>query len=172
MSNYEEELKNLENLNSNMVEKIRESHQKHVRNISSVSEISTTGSSSDPLKPEENTEIRVVILCDSDIEQREVHKAFKTYIHDGQSDIKEAKFSKHRWDSNDECTGTPDCFFCIREPETEKMTFRHQDSDSGLKSVTHFNKSGIPGFFRFAIGDTSYRKFNERKCMCGEQLRL
>ena len=49
-----------------MVEKIRETHQRHQRNISSVSEISTAGSS-EPLKPDENAEIRIVILCDSEI---------------------------------------------------------------------------------------------------------
>ena len=46
-----------------MVEKIREPYQRHARNISSVSEISTAGSI-EPLKRDENAEIRCVILCD------------------------------------------------------------------------------------------------------------
>ena len=156
MYNNEEDVKNLENL-STMVEKIRENHQKHARNISSVSEISTTGSSSDPLKPDENAEIRVVILCDSDIEKREVHKAFSSLIHDDQSDIRDAKYSRHRWESTEECTGLPNCFFCIREPN-EPMTFRHQNSNSGLTSVSTVSSNFDHGFFRFNIEDTTYRK--------------
>lgn len=154
MLKNEEDVKDLENL-SNMVEKIRESHQRHARNISSVSEISTTGSSSDPLKPDENAEIRVVILCDSEIEKKCVREAFNSLICDDQSDIKDAKYSRHRWDSNEECTGMPSCFFCIREPET--MTFRHQNSDSGLRSVSTAPSNFGDGFFRFTMEDTTYR---------------
>ena len=156
MLHNEEDVKDLENL-SNMVEKIRESHQRHARNISSVSEISTTGSSSDPLKPDENAEIRVVILCDSEIEKKCVREAFNSLICDDQSNIKDAKYSRHRWDSNEECTGMPSCFFCIREPET--MTFRHQNSDSGLRSVSTAPSNFGDGFFRFTMDDTVYRKF-------------
>ena len=156
MLHNEEDVKDLENL-SNMVEKIRESHQRHARNISSVSEISTTGSSSDPLKPDENAEIRVVILCDSEIEKKCVREAFNSLICDDQSDIKDAKYSRHRWDSNEECTGMPSCFFCIREPET--MTFRHQNSDSGLRSVSTAPSNFGDGFFRFTMEDTTYRKY-------------
>lgn len=45
-----------------MVEKIREHYQKHSRNISSVSDVSV--STTEPIKRDENAEIRCVLLCD------------------------------------------------------------------------------------------------------------
>ena len=145
---------NLEEQNLKMVEKIRETHQRHQRNISSVSEISTAGSS-EPLKPDENAEIRIVILCDSEIEKREVRDAFSALICDDQSDIFDAKYVRHTWDSKEECSG-PNCRFCYREPET--ITFRHQNSDSGLRSVSTAPVSIAEGFFRFKIDETTFRK--------------
>ena len=58
-----------------MVEKIREPYQKHARNISTVSDISTAGSI-EPLKRDENAEIRCVVLCDSDTERNCVFECF------------------------------------------------------------------------------------------------
>jgi len=45
-----------------MVEKIRETYQKHSRNISSVSDVSVT--TAEPIKRDENAEVRCVLLCD------------------------------------------------------------------------------------------------------------
>ena len=45
-----------------MVEKIREHYQKHQRNISSISDVSV--STAEPIKRDENAEIRCVLLCD------------------------------------------------------------------------------------------------------------
>ena len=55
--------------NLKMVEKIREPYQTHARNISTVSAISTPGSTAEPLKRDENAEIRCVLLCDSETER-------------------------------------------------------------------------------------------------------
>ena len=70
--------KDLNNLK--MVEKIREPYQKHARNISTVSDISTTGSTAEPLKRDENAEIRCVFLCDSETERNSVECAFEISI--------------------------------------------------------------------------------------------
>ena len=66
--------------NLKMVEKIREPYQKHARNISTVSDISTTGSTAEPLKRDENAEIRCVLLCDSETERNAVEGAFDRSI--------------------------------------------------------------------------------------------
>ena len=66
--------------NLKMVEKIREPYQKHARNISTVSDISTTGSTAEPLKRDENAEIRCVLLCDSETERNAVEVVFDRSI--------------------------------------------------------------------------------------------
>ena len=50
------------NFRTKMVEKIREHYQKHQRNISSISDVSV--STAEPIKRDENAEIRCVLLCD------------------------------------------------------------------------------------------------------------
>lgn len=60
-------------LSVNMVEKIREAYQKHSRNISTVSDISV--SLAEPLKRDENAEIRCILLCDSETERNCVFEA-------------------------------------------------------------------------------------------------
>ncbi len=157
---------NCRNLNPNflsikMVEKIREPYQKHARTISSVSDISTAGSV-EPLKRDENAEIRCVILCDSDKEVKCVCEAFSKSINDGESEISEVQFLQHHWEQPyNECTGGDDCRYCLKGPG-QKTTFTTMNSDSGLTSIqtvpTNFALCA-DGFFRFKIQKTVFRKW-------------
>ena len=143
-----------ENLSVKMVEKIREPYQKHARTISSVSDISTAGSA-EPLKRDENAEIRCVVLCDSETERNCVFESFKTTIGDLESEIEEAQFLNHRWsDPHNECHGA-ECEFCIRTSTFK--TFTTMNSDSGLTSIQTVPNND--GFFRFNINKTVFRKF-------------
>ena len=139
-----------------MVEKIREPYQKHARNISTVSDISTQGSI-EPLKRDENAEIRCVVLCDSDTERSCVYKSFYDSIIDGESDILNVQYLHHHWEQPyNECTGFPDCRYCLRGPSSN-ITFSSMNSDSGLTSVMATNIGD--GFFRFTINKTVFRKY-------------
>ena len=97
----------------NMVEKIREPYQKHSRNISAVSDISVT-TTAEPLKRDENAEIRVILLCDSEVERNCVFEAIKMCLVDRESGIEECQILQHHWEQpHVECSGL-DCRFCFR----------------------------------------------------------
>ncbi len=111
-------------LSSNMVEKFngaggaapgtgadivphRAPYQKHSRNISAVSDISA--SNAEPLKRDENAEIRCILLCDSDTERKCVFEAFSNAMADGQSGISDCQILQHHWEQpHVDCEGT-DC---------------------------------------------------------------
>ena len=145
--------------NIKMVEKIRESYQKHARTVSSVSDISTSGSATaEPLKRDENGEIRCVILCDSETERNCVLDVFYKSIIDGESDITEVQHLQHHWEQPyNECTGA-DCRYCLRGPPTSTWTFTSMNSDSGLTSIHTVPTNMSDGFFRFRINNTIFRK--------------
>lgn len=127
-----------------MVEKIREPYQRHTRNISSVSDISTTGTV-EPLKRDENAEIKCVVLCDSETERHCVFEAFQKALVDGQSDIFDAQLLHHHWEQpHNECSGL-ECRFCLK-------------SSGGMVNLA-IPGSGPngDGFFRFRIGSTIFR---------------
>ena len=74
-----------------MVERSREHHyQRHARNISTVSDISMT-ERSEPLRRDQSTDIKCIILCDSMTETHLVFEAFNKAITDPQSEIQDAK---------------------------------------------------------------------------------
>ena len=149
-----------ESTNLKMVEKIREPYQKHARNISTVSDISTTGSTAEPLKRDENAEIRCVLLCDSETERNCVEGAFSRSIQDGESEITNVQYLHHHWEQPyNECTGRSDCRYCInRVMPPSSMTFTSMNSDSGLTSIHTMPTNVGDGFFRFVINNTVFRK--------------
>ena len=148
--------------NLKMVEKIREPYQKHSRTVPSVSDISTSGSAAaEPLKRDENGEIRCVILCDSETERNCVWDFFNKSIADGESDIKDVKSLQHHWEQPyNECEKREgvDCRYCIRGPPSSR-TFTSMNSDSGLMSTHTVPTIESNGFFRFRIKNTTFRKF-------------
>lgn len=145
--------------NLKMVEKIREPYQKHARNISTVSDISTTGSTAEPLKRDENAEIRCVLLCDSETERNAVEVVFDRSIKDRESSIRNVERLHHHWEQPyNECTGRPDCRYCInRVMPPSSMTFTSMNSDSGLTSIHTMPTNVGDGFFRFSIHNTVFR---------------
>lgn len=98
-----------------MVEKIifsREAYQKHSRNISTISDLSMCNA--DPLKRDENAEIRCVLLCDSETERHCVFEAFQKLVCDGQSSVQNPELLHHHWEQpHNECNGV-DCRYCLR----------------------------------------------------------
>jgi hypothetical protein len=85
----------------------REPWQKHSRNISAVSDIS--GSNAEPLKRDENAEIRCVLLCDSETERKCVFEAISKAICDGYSNITDCQILQHHWEQpHVDCAGM-DC---------------------------------------------------------------
>jgi hypothetical protein len=92
---------------STMVEKIRETFQRHTRNISTISDISVT--TAEPLKRDENAEIRCVVLCDSETERHCVFEAISKALLDGESAIADTQLLHHHWEQpHVDCSGT-DC---------------------------------------------------------------
>ena len=144
--------------NLKMVEKIREPYQRHARNISSVSDISTAGSA-EPLRRDESAEIRCVVLCDSEKEQKSVLDAFHQSIIDNESDISNVEYLHHHWEQPyNPCTASVgDCRYCLNKGPPSSMTFTSMNSDSGLTSI-HTVPTNIDGFFRFRIQKTVFRK--------------
>lgn len=147
--------------NLKMVEKIREPYQKHARTISSVSDISTSGSSTEPLKRDENAEIRCVVLCDSETERNCVFDCFSKTINDGESaEIDNVQYLQHHWEQPyNECTAPMDCRYCVRQNSSGPKTFTTMNSDSGLTSIQTVPTNFADGFFRFSINKTVFRKY-------------
>jgi hypothetical protein len=140
-----------------MVEKIREPYQKHARTISSVSDISTAGSV-EPLKRDENAEIRCIILCDSETERNCTYESFHALINDGQSDIMAVEYLHHHWEQPyNECTGL-DCRYCLRGPATN-ITFSSMNSGSGATTLHTVPTNCGDGFFRFSINNTLFSEY-------------
>ena len=124
-------LENILNIRNKMVEKIsttafREPYQKHKRNISAFSTISDISvvTSSDPLKRDDVSEIKCVLLCDSEHEKNCMLESFNKCLTDGQSSITNLQvydFSHWEHAKNDNgCVvgGTPvnlahDCRHCL-----------------------------------------------------------
>ena len=113
-----------------MVEKLpatsfREPYQKHKRNVSAfstISDISIVGGP-DPLKRDENSEIKCVLLCDSEHEKNCMLESFNKCLSDGESSISDLHlldFCHWEQPNNDNgCVlgGTPenlaDCRHCL-----------------------------------------------------------
>ncbi len=156
-----------------MVEKIREPFQKHARTISSVSDVSTTGAI-EPLKRDENAEIRIVVLCDSETERHCVFEDFYKCLIDGQSFIHDVQLLHHHWEQpHNECTGL-DCRYCIRgtgNPFAFSQPSTGGNGNGGVNaavSVPGVLSLPVPsnsgdGFFRFYVGTTVFSKFQDSK---------
>ena len=140
-----------------MVEKIRESYQRHARNISAVSDISVTVA--EPLKRDENAEIRCIILCDSETERNCVFEAVNKALVDGESNIDNVTLLQHHWEQpHVDCTGH-DCRFCLRMGPAHKHRSNGGDREAanGDNGATTTNYSHLEGFFRFSIAGTVFR---------------
>ena len=132
-----------------MVEKCRESYQKHSRNISTVSDVSMTFN--EPLK-REASEIKCILLCDSETERHCVFEAFYKALVDGQSDIRGAQLYHHHWEQpHNDCQGH-DCKFCIRPAG---FSFGN-GFDSGNTLSVPFG-GNHEGYFRFSIDKAVFR---------------
>ena len=122
----------------NMVEKIREPYQKHSRNISAVSDISVT-TTAEPLKRDENAEIRVILLCDSETERNCVFEAVKMCLVDRESGIEDCQILQHHWEQpHTECMGM-DCRFCFR------MAPSHPGGGGGANNIANPAQISLAG---------------------------
>lgn len=153
--NNQQQQSRLSVLNNNkMVEKIvRESYQKgHSRNISAVSDISV--SLAEPLKRDENAEIRCILLCDSETERNCVFEAIRDALQDGESAIEDAQILQHHWEQpHVDCTGL-DCRFCFRMSNNSNGG---SGGGGGIPPAATSSHAALEGFFRFSIGGTTFR---------------
>ncbi len=129
-----------------MVEKIRESYQRHSRNVSAVSDISVCAA--EPLKRDENAEIRCILLCDSEVERNCVFEAVAKVLADGESAIGSVYLMQHHWEQPHSAAadnGGPDDKLCVRIPPGGGAT---------SSAVLPFRSDG---YFRFALRGTVFR---------------
>lgn len=172
-----------------MVEKLpttsfREPYQKHQRNVSAfstISDISTFGGS-DPLKRDEKSEIKCVLLCDSEHEKNCMLESFNKCLSDGESSISDLQLLDFcHWEqpkNENGCVlgGTPenlahDCRHCLStrsvisgtthylpEPQGFGGLKTHSRNNSGTHTSqfnSNFSNSDTPKYyFRFNIEST------------------
>jgi hypothetical protein len=142
-----------------MVEKIRESYQKHSRNVSTVSDISAVNA--EPLKRDAQAEIRVVLLCDSEVERHCVFEAVGKALADGESAIGAASILQHHWEQPHVDPGAE----CRLSPGT--AVFADKSGGEGVNGGAggfflgggQHKSSSLPldGFFRFTLNGTTFR---------------
>lgn len=70
--------------------RVRESFQKHSRTISAISDISVAPSEQ-PLRRDDQAEIKCIFLCDSETERKCVFEAINKALADGESRIQDVK---------------------------------------------------------------------------------
>jgi hypothetical protein len=132
-----------------MAEKVRENYQRHSRNISTVSDISV--SLAEPLHRDQTAEIRCILLCDSELERTCLFEAVGRCLADGESSVGNVTLVHHHWEQPcTDCSGPGECKLCVPLPAGSSV--------AAFLPTTH-PPPGLPheGFFRFAVGGTSFR---------------
>ena len=139
-----------------MVEKLpttsfREPYQKHQRNVSAfstISDISTFGGS-DPLKRDEKSEIKCVLLCDSEHEKNCMLESFNKCLSDGESSISDLQLLDFcHWEqpkNENGCVlgGTPenlahDCRHCLSTRSVISGTTHYLPGNSIHPAIVYY----------------------------------
>ncbi|TRY68445.1 hypothetical protein TCAL_06832 [Tigriopus californicus] len=123
--------------------RVRESFQKHARTISAISDISVAPSEQ-PLRRDDQAEIKCIFLCDSETERKCVFEAINKALADGESRIQDVKLVQHHWEKP--CDDGVDMRPCVA-PSPFGNSMGNGTDTPGLAD----------GFFRFTIRGRSFR---------------